>query len=55
MSLLQPITVDEVGLKAARPRDTSLNTSLLENILGKPVPGVEDGIKRIAGESNPFH
>ena len=54
MSLLRPITVDDIGLKADRPRDTSLNMDLLETILGRPVPAVAEGIKRIAGEPNPF-
>ncbi len=55
MSLLKPITVDDAGLNADRPRDTSLDTRLLESIWGKPVPTVADGIKRIAAEPNPFH
>ena len=54
MSLLRPITVDDIGLKADRPRDTSLNVELLETILGKPVPAVAEGIKRIADEPSPF-
>ena len=54
MSLLKPITVDDVGLKADRPRDTSLNIALLESIWGKPVPTVADGISRIAASPNPF-
>jgi dTDP-4-dehydrorhamnose reductase len=55
MSLLKPITVDDAGLKADRPRDTSLNVDLLEKIWGKSVPTVADGIKRLASEPNPFH
>ena len=54
MSLLRPITVDDIGLKADRPRNTSLNVKLLEAILGNPVPAVAEGIKRIADEPNPF-
>ena len=54
MSLLKPITVNDVGLKADRPRDTSLNIALLESIWGKPVPTVTDGISRIAASPNPF-
>jgi len=55
MSLLKPITVDDIGLKADRPRDTSLNVKLLESIWGKSVPTVSDGISRIAASPNPFH
>lgn len=54
MSLLKPITVDDAGLKADRPRDTSLNVNQLASILGKPVPNVSEGIQRISRESNPF-
>ena len=55
MALLKPITVDDVGLKADRPRDTSLDVGLLESISGKSVPTVSDGISRIAASPNPFH
>ena len=54
LSLLRPITVDDIGLKADRPRDTSLNVTLIESILGRPVPTVADGINRVASEPNPF-
>ncbi|MBT3994683.1 MAG: SDR family oxidoreductase [Chloroflexi bacterium] len=54
MSLLKPITVDDVGLKADRPRDTSLSIALLESIWWKSVPSVADGISRIAASPNPF-
>jgi len=54
MSLLRPITVDDIGLKADRPRDTSLSIKLIESILRKPVPTVAKGIKRVASEPNPF-
>lgn len=55
MSLLKPITVNDIGLKADRPRDTSLDVGLLENIWGNSVPTVADGIGRIAASLNPFH
>lgn len=55
MALLKPITVDDVGLKADRPRDTSLDVGLLESICGKSAPTVSDGISRIAASPNPFH
>lgn len=54
MSLLRPTTVDEIGLSASRPRNTSLNVKLLENIWGKAVPAVAEGIKRIDSEPSPF-
>ena len=54
MSLLRPITVDDLGLKADRPRDTSLNVKLLETILGERVPAIAEGIKRIADKPSPF-
>ena len=54
MSLLRPITVDDIGLNADRPRDTSLDIKLIEKILGKSVPTVAEGIERISGEPNPF-
>jgi dTDP-4-dehydrorhamnose reductase len=54
MSLLKPITVDDLGLKADRPRDTSFDISLLESIWDKPVATVADGIRRFANSANPF-
>ena len=54
LSLLKEITVDDAGLKADRPRDTSLNVELLESIIGKPVPSVAEGIRRISTEPNHF-
>ena len=54
MSLLRPIKVDDIGLKADRPRNTSLNVQLLESILGKPVSMVAEAVKQIAGEPSPF-
>ena len=55
MSLLKPITVDDIGLKADRPRDTTLNVKLLQSIWGMPVPSVAEGIERVATEQDPFH
>ena len=54
MTLLQPITVDDIGLSADRPRNSSLNLKMLEGTWGKPIPSVAEGIKRIASEPNPF-
>lgn len=55
MSLLKEITVDEAGLNAERPRDTSLDVVLLENILKKPASSVAEEIKRMSAEPNPFN
>jgi dTDP-4-dehydrorhamnose reductase len=54
MSLLKEITVDDAGLKADRPRDTSLDVNLQVSIMGKPVPNVAEGIRRTSNEPNPF-
>jgi dTDP-4-dehydrorhamnose reductase len=55
MSLLQPTTVDEIGLSADRPRNTSLNVDLLEKLLGRTVSTVEQGMLRAANESVSFN
>ena len=54
MSLLRPITVDNAHLNAERPRNTSLNVTMLESIWGRSAPSVADGIRRVALEPNPF-
>ncbi len=54
MSLLSPITVDDLELKANRARDTSLNVNLLESIWYRPAPTVAEGVKRTAVEDVPF-
>lgn len=54
MSLLKPITVNDAGLKADRPRDTSLNVDLQASILGTELPTVAESIKRISRKPNPF-
>ena len=54
MSLLRPITVDDAGLTANRPRNTSLNVGTLERIWGRAAPPVSDGISRLPTLSNPF-
>ena len=55
MSLLRPISVDDAGLNANRPRDTSLNVQLLETILGSPASTVREGIDHLAALPTPFH
>ncbi|MDG0866447.1 sugar nucleotide-binding protein [SAR202 cluster bacterium JH702] len=54
MSLLKPITVNDAGLKADRPRDTSLNVDLQASILATKILSVAEGIERISLEPNPF-
>lgn len=53
-NLLKPITVDEAGLNANRPRDTSLNVTRLEKIWGKSAPTAAGGMKRFASKASPF-
>jgi dTDP-4-dehydrorhamnose reductase len=52
--LLTPITVDEAGLNANRPRDTSLNTALLGRVWGKSAPTAAEGMRRFATKPSPF-
>lgn len=54
MSLLRSITVDHIGLSADRPRNTSLNVTLLSRILGQSAPTASEGLDRLASESIPF-
>ena len=54
MALLRPITVDDAGLTADRPRNTSLSVKLLESVWGRSAPSVAEGITRVASEPNPF-
>ena len=54
MSLLRPTTVDDAGLNADRPRNTSLNVGMLERIWGQLIPSIADGIRRMAKSTNPF-
>lgn len=54
MSLLRPITVDDAGLSANRPRNTSLNVAMLESVWGRTAPSVADGINRLSLQPNPF-
>jgi dTDP-4-dehydrorhamnose reductase len=37
---IRPTSVDAMGLAAARPHDTSLDTELGERLLGRPMPGL---------------
>lgn len=46
MALIRPAHSDEIGLKACRPKDTSLDVKKVTNILGRPMPKIIDGLWR---------
>lgn len=54
MSLLWPITVEELGLRADRPRNTSLNVDALQQIWDVPVPTVAAAVEAMVSEIDPF-
>lgn len=43
---VQPARATDVGLKASRPRRLSLNVQKAEGLLGRPLPTVEEGLRR---------
>ncbi|HNA61159.1 MAG TPA: SDR family oxidoreductase [Elusimicrobiota bacterium] len=43
---IQPARATDVGLKAPRPRFLSLNVKKAEGFLGRPLPRVEEGLRR---------
>lgn len=45
--LIKPVGIDELGLKAARGKNTSLNVSKAEKILKEHLPSVEKGLKEM--------
>jgi len=45
--LIKPISIQELGLKAPRGKDMSLNVSKAERILKEDLPGVEEGLKEM--------
>lgn len=42
--LVQPTNLDEASFKACRPKDTSLDVKKITQVLGKPMPGIMDGL-----------
>lgn len=46
-NLIKPVSINEVGLKAPRGKNTSLNVSKAEKILKVHLPKVKDGLKRM--------
>lgn len=45
-SLVEPASVDSLGLTARRPKVTNLNPSKAAGLLGSPMPTVEEGMRR---------
>lgn len=45
-TLVYPSTLQAAELRAARPKDTSLNTSKVSTALGRPMPSVAMGLQR---------
>ena len=52
--LLIPITVDGASLNVSRPRDSSIDISLFQEILRAPARTVVDGLDRFTSKPNPF-
>ncbi len=46
MVLIQPANSNEAGFKARRPKDTSFDVKKVTQVLGKPMPGIMDGLSR---------
>lgn len=44
--LITPISVQDMGLKAVRNNNLTLNTEKLQNDLGRKLPGIDEGLKR---------
>lgn len=45
--LVNPISIDEVRLIAKRPKNTSLDSTKLQNMLGCKLPTIKEGVKRM--------
>jgi dTDP-4-dehydrorhamnose reductase len=45
-SSIEPVSVDDVGLTAPRPRNLCLRTEKIMRALGNELPGIEDGLRR---------
>ena len=52
--LLKPITIDDASLNVSRPRNSSLDISLFQEILRIPARTVVDGLDRFMSKPNPF-
>ena len=48
-NLINPIRSSELGWKAKRPRDTSLNSSKIEKFLGVKLKNLEESLKELKG------
>lgn len=46
-SLIKPVSIHELGLKAPRGKDTSLNISKAEKIMKEHLPGVKEGLEEM--------
>lgn len=46
-SLIHPASVDSFSFAARRPHDMSLSTSKASDLLGKPMPSLQEGIERL--------
>lgn len=49
--LIRPSLAAKMAFKAPRPRDTTLDSSRLEGVLGHPMPTIEAGIARLVDTS----
>jgi dTDP-4-dehydrorhamnose reductase len=47
-SHIKPVSIDEVGFRAVRPKDLTLNTSHAQRVLDAPLPTVEESIAQYA-------
>ena len=47
--LIVPSCLADAKLNTLRPRNTSLNTEKLSTVLGRPMPGVDLGLRKFAG------
>ncbi len=44
--MVRPVRVQDVKLRAARPRDISLNTEKIRRALGQSLPDVDAGLRK---------
>ena len=50
-SLIRQSSIADMHLKARRPKDMSLSTAKLAQILGAPAPGLKEGLETLAAQS----